>query len=125
MFKSKLKNGTNIQSKGILYSMVLLSSVFILTACDHEFGVSGNVSGAVGTVKLTNNGADEVFMGDNGLFIFEKTLEDGDSYDVNVVPGSDTSQGQLCSVTGGSNGDGSGIINGAHVTDIMVTCVGV
>ena len=125
MFKSKSICETHTKSRNIIYYIMLLSSVFILTACNHDFGVSGNISGAVGSLKLTNNGSEEVFIGDNGLFIFVETLEDGESYDVDVVPGSDTSQGQLCAVTGGSNGDGSGVIDGDHVTDIMVTCVGV
>ncbi len=112
-----------LQSICILFFIFL--SMFTFAGCNHEFTISGNVSGAIGTLKLTNNGTDEIVINDNGLFIFPKTLTDGESYRVEVVDGSDTSQGHTCAVTGGSNGDGSGTINNASVTSIMVVCVGV
>ncbi len=90
------------------------------------YSVGGTVSGAIGTFTLTNNGGDDLFILDNGGFTFDSLLNDGASYEVDILDGSDTSQGHLCAVqSGGSNGDGSGVINGADVTDIQVSCVGI
>ena len=90
------------------------------------YSVGGYVTGAIGTFTLTNNGGDDLFILDNGDFTFDTLLNDGASYSVEILEGSDTSQGHLCEVlTGGSNGDGSGVINAADVTDIQVICVGI
>lgn len=90
------------------------------------YSVGGTVTGAIGTFTLTNNGGDNLLIEDNGAFVFDTLLPDGASYNVEILDGSDTSQGHLCTVvSGGSNGDGSGVIDGADVTDIIVNCVGV
>lgn len=90
------------------------------------YSVRVTVTGAIGSFTLTNNGGDDLFIPDNGVFTFDTLLDDGAPYNVEVLDGSDTSQGHLCDVmSGGSNGDGSGVINGADVTDIQVSCVGI
>ena len=69
---------------------------------------------------LTNSNGDVLEINDIGEFVFPTGLPNGASYSVEA----DTSVfgGQSCDVTGGSNGDGTGIIAGADVTDILVTC---
>ena len=57
----------------------------------------------------------------NGLFTFATELTDGSTYDVKVTT-QPTTPNQTCTITGGTNSDGTGMIAGAHVTDIIVTC---
>ncbi|RDH82483.1 MAG: hypothetical protein DIZ80_09350 [endosymbiont of Galathealinum brachiosum] len=90
------------------------------------YSVGGYVNDAIGSFTLTNNGGDDLFILEDGVFTFDTLLNDGASYNVEILDGSDTSQGHDCEVlSGGSNGDGSGTINGADVTDIEVSCVGI
>ncbi len=101
--------------------------IFIARYGNHAlgpFGIVVEVSGAIGTFTLTNNGGDDLFIDDNGTYTFSSQLDNGSSYAVEVVEGSDTGQGHICEVSGGSNGDGSGVINYPGVT-IYVDCVGV
>ena len=99
--------------------------IFALSACNGKYSVGGNASGVSGNFTLTNNNGDDLVINDNVSFTFTTKLSNGSSYKVEVKQGSDNSQGQLCTVTGGSNGDGSGTISGADVINILVTCVGV
>lgn len=89
---------------------------FTLAGCNN---VGVEVSGAIGTFKVTNNGADEMLIIEDGLYAFPKSLDEGDSYDVEVVPSSDTSEGHQCIVS-----DGSGIMVSGGVT-VLVNCHGV
>ncbi len=90
------------------------------------YSVGGYVTDAIGSFTLTNNGGDDLFILEDGDYKFDTLLNDGAAYNVEVLEGSDTSQGHACEVlTGGSNGDGSGTISGADVTDIQVRCAGI
>ncbi len=88
---------------------------------DGLYTVGGTVSGIVGTFTLTNNGGDEMTIEANGLFTFPTGLPDGASYRVEIGT-TDPSQG--CAISGGGNGDGTGTIPGADVTNILVECYG-
>lgn len=89
------------------------------------YSVGGTVSGTIAAFTLTNNGGDDLSILDNGSFTFSTLLPDGAPYNVEILEPSDTGQGELCEVvSGGSNGDGTGIIDAADVTDIVVSCAG-
>ena len=101
-------------------------SVFLtitLSGCNNNV-VAVKVDGAISTFKLTNNGTAEITINDNGFNVFPKSIDEGNKYNVDVVPRSDTSQDHKCDVTGGSNGDGSGTMVNGGVT-VFVDCVGI
>ena len=124
MGTSPKESRSTLKSKNIQYCIIFIISIFLLVGCKGPY-VTAEVSGSIGTFKLTNNGTDEITILDNGLHLFPDSLSDGAPYKVEVVPRSDTSEGQLCAVTDGSNGDGSGrIINNQSVT-VLVDCVGI
>ena len=114
---------SSLQFKRVQRFAITTVLISTLAGCNY---LTANVSGAIGTFKLTNNGAHELAISDNGSHTFPNSMNTGDRYDVDVVPGSDTSQGHLCAVTGGSNGDGSGAISGSSISDlVVVNCVGI
>lgn len=80
------------------------------------FNVGGTVSGLeIGKeLVLRNNGGDDLRLDFNGNFNFPTGLEDGDRYLVSISTQPD---GQTCSVA-----RNEGVISGASVTDIEVTC---
>ena len=80
------------------------------------FNVGGTVSGLeIGKeLVLQNNGGDDLRLDFNGNFNFPTGLEDGDRYLVSISTQPD---GQTCSVA-----RNEGVISGASVTDIEVTC---
>jgi len=80
------------------------------------YTVSGNVTGATGPVTLTNNGTDNQVVALNGGFSFTPQ-NNGTTYVVEASGPFD----QLCEVTGGSNGNGTGTINSDDVT-VSVNC---
>ena len=82
------------------------------------FTVGGTVSGLSGTgLVLDLNGGNALPISANGTFTFPTGLADGSPYTVTVgtQPGSPA---QTCSVA-----NGSGVIAGANVTDVAVTCI--
>jgi len=85
------------------------------------YSVGGNVSGLTGSVTLQNNSGDDIIKTTNDGFTFPAQA-DGTEYAVTV---SSQPAGQTCSVTGGDNSFGGGVIAGADVTSIVVTCVDV
>jgi len=78
------------------------------------YSVGGTVSGLTGTVNLQNNAVDSLAVAANGSFTFSTPIEDGGAYSVTV---SSQPDGQTCSVS-----DGAGIVSGANVTTVAVTC---
>ncbi|MCF6318778.1 MAG: choice-of-anchor D domain-containing protein, partial [Proteobacteria bacterium] len=87
------------------------------------FTIGGTISGlaAGNTVEIENNLTDTSEFG-NGSFTFATGLVDSSAYSVTVrtLP---TTPNQTCSVTGGSNNNGTGTVNSANVTDITITCI--
>lgn len=78
------------------------------------YTVGGSVSGLVGSVVLQNNGADDLTLTANGSFAFATTLANNATYNVTVKT---QPTGQTCIVA-----NGSGMIAGANVTNVSVTC---
>ncbi|MDD3518576.1 MAG: S8 family peptidase [Chromatiales bacterium] len=96
----------------------------VLAACDAPGGgcapvatykVGGNASGLSGTgLSLRLNGGSALAVAAAGPFQFPQELADGTSYSVTVAS---APSGQTCIV-----GNGSGVISGADVTNVSVTC---
>ncbi len=83
-----------------------------------DFTIGGMVSGLVGTgLELQINAGEILGIGADGVFTFATPLADGSAYAVTVLtqPGAPI---QSCGVT-----DGNGTLNGADITDVVVTCV--
>jgi len=76
------------------------------------------VSGLAGTgLELQINAGEILGIGADGVFTFATPLVDDSAYAVTVLtqPSDPT---QSCGVT-----DGNGTLNGADITDVVVTCV--
>ncbi|MBM7117860.1 beta strand repeat-containing protein [Archangium primigenium] len=104
-----VSNGTGTVGAGDVTNVSVVCSASTYT-------VGGNLSGlgTGGTVKLRNNGGDELTLTTNGAFTFATSLPEGGSYAVTV---SEQPAGQSCTV---QNGTGSGLA--ANVTNVAVTC---
>jgi len=76
------------------------------------------VTGLTATTGLVlqNNYKDDLAIGGNGSFLFSTVVSDGDPYDVTVLS---SPTNELCFTTIGS----IGVISGADVVDIPITCV--
>ncbi len=79
------------------------------------YTVGGTVTGLDGSLTLTNNAMDSVFMSADGTFTFTDPVSDGASYDVAVAA---QPTGQTCTVT-----NGSGTINAADISNVTISCV--
>ncbi len=88
-----------------------------------KYFVGGTVTGlAVGnSVVLQNNLGDGLNVDADGNFVFVTALDDLSNYSVTVLA-QPTTPNQTCEITGGSNGDGTGTVDGDDVTDLLVTC---
>jgi hypothetical protein len=86
-------------------------------AAGGPFTIGGIVSGLSGSgLVLRNNGADDLPIAQNGVFVFTTPLASGQSYSVSVAA-EPTSPDQSCTVAGGS-----GAVAAANVTDVVVAC---
>ncbi|ATB32182.1 beta strand repeat-containing protein [Melittangium boletus] len=89
----------------------------VIVACSATtYTVGGNLSGLAtgGTVKLRNNGGDELTLTADGGFTFATPVAEGGGYTVTV---SAQPTGQHCTV---ANGSGTNL--SANVTNVAVTC---
>ena len=87
----------------------------VTVTCGDSYSVGGTVVGLAGaSVRIQNNGGDDVTLSQNGAFTFPTLVSDGSSYDVSVAeqPG-----GQVCIVVGGF-----GTVAGGDVTGVEITC---
>ncbi|MCX7554183.1 FG-GAP repeat protein [Marinicella sp. S1101] len=90
----------------------------------NNFTIGGSITGLAdgNGVVLQNNLTDDLVINTDSSFTFSMGLDDLSDYSVTVLT-QPTTPNQTCTVTGGSNNDGSGTLAGADVTDISVTCV--
>ncbi|MBN1598085.1 MAG: hypothetical protein JW894_07305 [Bacteroidales bacterium] len=105
-------------------SLIILTAFIIIISCSKDdnngdssqkYSVGGTVEGLTGSgLVLQNNGTDDLAVSDNGTFTFPARLEDSTTYDVTIES---YPVGQTCYVE-----DGSGLIDGADVTDVRVVC---
>ncbi|HLK36631.1 MAG TPA: hypothetical protein VKU41_07745, partial [Polyangiaceae bacterium] len=93
-----------------------------VTCAPTLFTIGGNVQGlnSAGMVTLQDNGSDDLIVtGTNAFrvpFTFATGLADGTAYAVTV---STQPNGQTCRAFAGS---GSGMVNGANVTNVLILC---
>lgn len=88
-----------------------------VTCASTTFSVGGTVIGLQGSgLVLQNNGADDLAVGDNGLFTFPSELASGASYNVTVRT-QPSNPNQACTVT-----NARGTIGGGDVSNIVVSC---
>lgn len=85
-----------------------------ITVTQGQYSLGGSIANLTGTVYLQNNGVGTQSFNSNGPFILSTDLTNGAAYNVTVQsqPAS-----QTCSVA-----NGVGLINGADVSNIAVTC---
>lgn len=88
-----------------------------------SYDVGGSLMGLLpgNSLTISNNGNDNLVLTQDGLFVFGNQIEDQTTYLVEVIS-EPSGPIQHCSVTGGENGSGGGTINGADVTNIVITC---
>ncbi len=93
-----------------------VTNVAVTCAGATTFTVGGNVSGlsGAGLVLSLNSGSQTLPVAANGSFTFPSGLTNGTAYAVTVGT---QPAGQACSVA-----NGSGVIAGANVTNVAVTC---
>jgi hypothetical protein len=88
-----------------------------VTCASATFSVGGTVIGLQGSgLVLQNNGADDLAVGDNGLFTFRSELASGAGYNVTVRT-QPSNPNQACTVT-----NARGTIGGGDVSNIVVSC---
>jgi trimeric autotransporter adhesin len=80
------------------------------------FSLGGAVSGLTGAGLLLHNNGVDLPVHSNGPFTFSGGLANGAAYDVTIgrQPRNPT---QICSVS-----NGSGVVAGAHIADVRITC---
>lgn len=78
------------------------------------YTVGGTVTGLTGTLVLSNNGGNDLTVTTNSSFTFSDVVADGAAYAVTVKT---QPAGQSCSLA-----NSNGIIAGAAVTNVAVTC---
>ncbi len=91
-----------------------VTNVQVTCTSQKLFRVGGNATGLAGEITL-RNGTDTVTVVADGEFSFPVLLEDGKPYAAEVYQ---ESANQGCFIA-----KGTGVINGADVTDVVVTCV--
>jgi len=102
-----VENGTGIIEKDNVSDVVI--------DCAASYAVSGTISGLSGTTTLRLNGDSFLEVSSNGPFgPFPDEVRDNESYSVSVFI---RPPNQTCTVE-----NGSGIIDGADITDISVVC---
>ncbi|MCK7595529.1 fibronectin type III domain-containing protein [Pseudomarimonas salicorniae] len=114
---------------GTISGMISGSNVgdILVTCSTNTYTVGGSVSGlaAGNSVVLQNNDGDALTASSDGAFTFATALPDGSPYSV-AVRTQPTTPNQICEIGRQSAGKGapvvSGVIMGANVTDLRVTC---
>jgi DNA-binding beta-propeller fold protein YncE len=99
--------------------LALLAAVAGASSCtlDAKYTVGGNVSGLLGTgLSIEDNGGDQLTVTANGAFIFATGVKNGDAFSVTVST-QPTDPAQTCTVH-----NGSGAIDRADITNVVVTC---
>ncbi|MGJ4752323.1 hypothetical protein [Leptospira kmetyi] len=105
-----VSNGSGIVSSQAISNIQVVCSVV-------GFFVSGSVSGLAGSgLVLKNNGTDPISISANGSFTFPVKVVNTGTYNVTVSQ-NPSSVTQTCSVT-----NASGLIAGADITNVAVTC---
>lgn len=101
----------------------LTNTPYIYSIETLSYQISGKLQGLNGNqLVLQNNGGDELILNGDGIFTFHTPLDDNEDYSVTIMS-QPTTPNQTCEVTGGGDGNGNGMINGADVCNISISCV--
>ena len=107
-----------IRSVMAFIAMMLFAGIYTAQA-QVTYTVGVNLTGLSAGSVILKNGSDTLNLSANGGFTFSTPLASGAPYAVSVLI---QPAGQACSVTGGDNGNGSGVISNSNVT-VGVNCV--
>ncbi len=83
----------------------------------NSYTIGGTISGLAGTVRLRNNGGNDLVLTANGTFAFSAPVLSGQMYAVTVAANPVSPISQTCMVT-----NGAGTVGGSDVTTVQVTC---
>jgi len=96
--------------------------------CVNAYTIGGTITGAFAGIGpiLQNNGGDNLFIPAittaPTLFTFSTPIADTTTYSVTQLIRARAPSQNCSAITGGSNGDGSGIVSGLDVTNVAITC---
>lgn len=103
--------GVDIEAVG---ATVPILEAYVNITVSYLHTVGGQVSGLNGTLVLGDRFDDSVTINGDGSFTVGPPLADGRGYSVKILT---QPENQRCTVT-----NGSGLISGSDITDVMVTC---
>ena len=92
-----------------------------VTCSTSSFTVGGTVSGLAGSGLVLHNRSEDLPVAADGSFTFATAVVSGGSYAVTVT-NQPSGPVQTCSVTGGGDALGGGIVGSHNVTSVTVTC---
>jgi cysteine-rich repeat protein len=118
---------TRIARHAVAFAVTVTAALALSASCSvpaatlTDSGINATIGGAVtglkgGGLVLQNLGHDDLPLASDGHFSFPTTIATGGVYDVTVKT-QPANPGQTCTVTGGS-----GVVGGADVTTVAVTC---
>src|SRR5216684_5994755 len=97
--------------------MTVAAAGFAIMGCTSKYSVGGTVTGLRGQgLVLEDNSGDDLSVSSNGAFTFSKRIKNGSAYSVTVKT-QPSNPAQTCTVQ-----NGSGTIDKANVTNIIVSC---
>src|SRR5258708_4949344 len=102
--------------KALAWTTVAAAGIAIM-GCTGKYGVGGTVTGLRGQgLVLEDNSGNDLSVSSNGAFTFSKRLKNAGAYSVTVKT-QPSNPAQTCTVQ-----NGTGTINKANVTNIIVSC---
>lgn len=85
-----------------------------VTCTTNKYTIGGTVSGLAGTLKLRDNGVDQLTLMTNGMFTFGTQVASGAGYNVTVFQ---NPSGQICTLA-----NNAGMVTNANITNVTATC---
>jgi hypothetical protein len=91
----------------------------VVTCTTNRFRIGGTLSGlaAGDSIRLRDNGADDLILSANGNFTFATPVASGQPYAVTVAANPTSPISQTCTVA-----NGSGTVVSSDITNVQVTC---
>ena len=96
-----------------------ITDVIVNCVLTDTYSIGGTVTGYAGGdgLLLVNNKSNTLTISANGSFTFSTELDDANTYNVFAAT-QPTNPNQICSTS-----NGSGAVDGANITDILVNCI--
>jgi hypothetical protein len=91
----------------------------VVTCTTNRYTIGGTLSGlaAGNSIRIRNNGADDLVLSGGGGFTFVTPVDSGQGYAVTVAANPTSPISQTCTVT-----NGTGTVGAANITNVQVTC---